>query len=531
MIRYLILIFFVYSVLSAQNKREVELPDFVVTGVQQVNFPEMEKIAPDLNPTLSKEFFSPVYSPGEFDLAKISKPPRKIISPLAGKNFFTGIIRSSAGINRLPELNVNIKTGIPHFLLNTGLFGKNVREYEKYKGYFKTGGYLLGAIFVDDQASAFPGLEIIGRVEYSQSRFNLFGSATPSLERTIGRGKFRVSFLQKSSSVFNYHIITGGERFKITDHLVNDTESIRILLEANGGFEWEFLGLRLEADGNIMNVKNEDDYSPDFDKAYMSGKAVLSLARFRSFGLGAGAYYAKLEDENFFSPVANLFFKAGKFITLSVEYQPGTDLVSAPYLFDKNACFTTSFTGYDLTKYKNRIKAALKYEFEKYIEVIAGGEYYKGENYAWFSDTNSDGIFKRSVYGETTNISGFLKLYFHTGPNGRFYAELNARDIKSNEAFIPFLPRYSGFFNYSVDLLNKLTVYAGATLHWKSYTNINNIEELPFFADLNIGADYIVIKDFSAGLEIKNILNRENYYFPGYSNIPLDLLLNLSYGW
>ena len=60
MIRKLFLFIIIGSVIIAQDQnkgQDIELPDFVITGIQSVDIPTMAKRKIDLIPVLSNEFF------------------------------------------------------------------------------------------------------------------------------------------------------------------------------------------------------------------------------------------------------------------------------------------------------------------------------------------------------------------------------------------------------------------------------------------------------------------------------------------
>ena len=58
----IILIPFIIYAQDATKDQSIELPEFVITGERNISIPEMKKHIPELVPTLSDEFFRPVFT-------------------------------------------------------------------------------------------------------------------------------------------------------------------------------------------------------------------------------------------------------------------------------------------------------------------------------------------------------------------------------------------------------------------------------------------------------------------------------------
>ena len=64
----LIILFFSTFLFAQTEQQSIELPDFVITGRQNIDIPIAVKKKPDLVSTISKDFLTPQYSPEEFPL-------------------------------------------------------------------------------------------------------------------------------------------------------------------------------------------------------------------------------------------------------------------------------------------------------------------------------------------------------------------------------------------------------------------------------------------------------------------------------
>ena len=121
MIKYFLVTLFVSTIIvfpQEEQNPNVELPDFVIFGQENISVRNVDKIEPDYISTVSDEFLKPTYKPDYLDFAEISNPVEAEISLLDSADYRNGYIEMKAGIYELPEGKIDytfpFKNGILH---------------------------------------------------------------------------------------------------------------------------------------------------------------------------------------------------------------------------------------------------------------------------------------------------------------------------------------------------------------------------------------------------------------------------------
>ncbi len=114
---------------NKKSNQNVELPDFVITGKENVSIESAKKIPPDFISTVSPNFLKPVFSPEELEMKEISNPVKNEIALFDSLDYISGVLEAGLGIYTLPT--TTLKLGIP---FSSGIFDAfvNVDNKRKY---------------------------------------------------------------------------------------------------------------------------------------------------------------------------------------------------------------------------------------------------------------------------------------------------------------------------------------------------------------------------------------------------------------
>ena len=96
-------------VFSQEQNPNVELPDFVIFGKDEISVRKVDKISPDYISTVSDEFLKPNYKPDYLDFAEVSNPVETEFSLLDSANYRKGFIELKTGFYQLPEKYSSIR--------------------------------------------------------------------------------------------------------------------------------------------------------------------------------------------------------------------------------------------------------------------------------------------------------------------------------------------------------------------------------------------------------------------------------------
>ena len=96
----LILIFTVSGLFGQEDNQtqSIELPDFVITGKENISIPKIQKSYPEFIPLLSKDFFTPQYPNEEQTTIKLPEIETELVNIGSYKQRTNALLKFSAGL-------------------------------------------------------------------------------------------------------------------------------------------------------------------------------------------------------------------------------------------------------------------------------------------------------------------------------------------------------------------------------------------------------------------------------------------------
>ncbi|OGU54722.1 MAG: hypothetical protein A2V66_01200 [Ignavibacteria bacterium RBG_13_36_8] len=530
--RFTLVLIFIFSSISLSQTEDkvqsIELPEFVITGVQSLDVPIVQKKKAEFIPTISEEFLVPTYSPEEFPLTYGSGIIGKKINLFEGTDTFEGGLKIGAGRFTMPAGEFHFSKNWDNYLFSTKVWSKNIRDYIEYAGYHVTGASISNSFFIDNQSGFLPGLRIDLNGNYYQNNFKFYASPTnPSEERKIQIGTALISFTNKYDNTFNYGIDVSGRYFMLSD---NDLKEL--LLTGRSFFELKFqnFGFRLDGRYKQQNLENNLTYNKNYN--YFDGKFSVNIRPSNNVELKLGVYYSQQDSNKFFSPVGSFNLRLDKNIYVFGEYSPNTDFYTISDFIYRNKYMVLSAIENIFIKNKSNAKVAVKYEYEKYFEIDAGFNLSNYNNYFFFEDTSTSGHFTLQTVSDISRFAGFINMLFHRGPLGEFYGELNYQQITNSDGeYIPYHPAITASLTYAYYFNFGLGVKIIYDFAHNIFTDMANFNKLNDYHNLAVSISYDFSSNFKFIVDFENVLNRENYPLQGYKEKWFDIIGGLYYHW
>ncbi|MBI1931384.1 MAG: hypothetical protein HYS24_02465 [Ignavibacteriales bacterium] len=514
-----------FSLLFAQEGGGIELPDFVITGNENVTVPKMEKSQPNLIPLLSKDFFTPSNISDDQTSISLPKIDNQVVSIPNYRQMTKALLRLNAGIYTWPsgEFYYNDWTG--NLSYNAHLYGLNELEYIKYAGMSYAGIGLGSKYFVNHEADFLPGLEIDLNGNYLYESYNFYGSDKRSLERKTDEGNISLSFNFASDSYRNFGISFDNEYYNQKDNSISEN-----IFSANA-----FVNLKLQQFDFLLNggFKNQAINSKKYSEgnnSFFVTNASLAIYPFSFLYVRGGISYAESEGNTFFAPNAYASLKMSKRFSVYGEFAPFTEFVTLKDFRNANRYYQLNNFVDLFIENKFNIKLAAKYEYEKYFEISGGFGYVNTDNNFYFEDDSLNGIF--AIHKTDSEKSfAFLNLLFRKGPFGEFYGNIIVQNISGNGSKnLPYNSEFLAALSYSYNWANfglNLTLnYFG-----KSYSDYQNTSEIPDAINLNANFKYKLFENFDLTFSLQNLINDKYYYFRNYKAKPFDLIAGIEFRW
>ncbi len=510
-------------ILLAQDEKSsnpnVELPDFVITGTDEISIKRAEKLGPEFISTITEEFIKPVYSSYELGLRQLSNPIKENLDLLESGSYSRGSLFGEAGIYVTPKAGFSYTYPFDNGILSAGFGGLLQRAYIENSDRYSLNGrasidYTIG---VNDNGTS--GTRFLLRGDYNSLSYKLFSSADPTAKQMRNEGNYFLGVKNTSGKTFIFDLNVEDNFTSLVQD--NFTEN---LINANGFAKIQVSDISLGVKAKYQKQFLDTDSLDNEDYNYLFARPVVSFELLNSIKVGVGYTFSKLGDEKFNDIYASVGLKIYKDMILLGEYNPGAEFITSGSLLRKNEYFNPiSVTNLFLRK-SNSLKVSVKYEYEKYYQVDAGVKYFKSGNYPYYMSSIPAGRFELAT-ADAESYEAYVNLLFHFGPYGFLFGSFNYSRIRDNNSnTIPYHPRIMGNATYGYELTRNLLGEIMFDFYYKAYTDISNLIELNSFVDLGVKFTYKLQETFIISLEMSNILNRKIYYWQGYEEKPFDLL-------
>ncbi len=512
----------------AQNDQQgIELPDFVITGKQSMNIPVAYKKKPELIPTLSKDFFTPQFTPGELPLLISSqtiffKPDIKTID-----EFYNGSLKIQLGRYSFPVGELSITKSLDNYLFNARAWGSNIRNYISNSGFNTSGISMTHEFFVSTKSDFLPGTIFKVFAQYSRNSYKFYASPTPALlrESNKGTGQFSVSsslnrWVDYSTGVDVNLLSLNESGFRET--VINPFAVFDVKMN---NFKAGFSGIykRQMLQGNLSSTNNYN---------YYSAEGYIKIVPVNLLLLSAGISYSAYEKDNFLAPFVTMQYRIDRNFSLDVEYKPHANFYAVQDLIGRNLYYNLGVKDNAFEKVKNSFVGMLKYENDRYLTITFSGGYNRTENFSYFSDAVNYGKFDLRFLTEAKIFFGKLNMYYYTGIYGYFMGDLTIQDTKDQSGGkIPYQPAARSTLEYGYDFNFGLGIKAKYKMAFNVYSGIASTNRLQDYHDWSLSFLYELMKGFKITADFQNILNRSNFVWRQYRNKPFDILAGIEYRW
>ncbi len=512
---------------QSENKTQsIELPAFVITGVQSVSLPIINKKKSEYVHVVDEHFLTPKNDTDEFELMDNTTPIKKEMALYSSGEHYNGLLQLGLGLQTLPIGKLDFSLDKNNFLFNTHLFGSNTNEYLPYAGYNTSGADVKLSYFVHHRGKVFPGMQINATGGFVRDKYNFYGTSTPALFRENEKYFGKLDFINKLKKDFLYGASFSANSLKLK---VDDIKEN--LFGANGFIEYKFSALSLGVKGHYtkQQVIGKLGYSKS---GYMNGNVYLGLTNSKIFALKLGVNYSVQDTNKLFAPMAVLSIFVEKGAALFFSYEANSEFVTISNLLLENRYYNSNMKNI-FQKNLYKFNGAIKYDFSDVFEINAGFFSMKIDNYHYFEDIAKDNRFKVVQINEVKKLGAFLNVLINAKKYGELFFDFqfqDVRDIVSGNK-IPYQPLLNG--NISYGYLFNFGLYSKLKISYLSsvYSDFLNTNKLPSYFNLGLLLKYNIYKSLALTCDFQNILNKDNYLFKGYKEKPRDIIVGIEYRW
>jgi len=521
---FTLFIYLAGSIFPQEKNPNVELPDFVILGRDDVSIRKVEKQNPDFISTVSLDFLKPSYKPDQLQVVDISNPVESDLSLLDSVDFRKGFIGLKAGRYQLPAGELNYTFPFTRGMIQGVIKGLNQIEYVDNSDKQFAEGSLIFAYSLPTDLKALPGTKFSLSGDHSKNYFKFFGSIDSTRKRILNVGNVNLGIQNLYMKEFIFDLNAGSNFTYLSDEKFNEA-----LYYGNGFARLKFsdfgIGLTTSFNNQILSTDSFSDYSTN----YFFLRPTVLFKLFKTIMLEAGFTFSSSGNNKLNDLFASVSAKLSNNLVLLAEYSPrGENLTAGQFLCD-NFYYDQQNLPQLFLKKKNRLNATLKYEFDKYYQIDGGIEYFSSDEFPYFFNPGGNGFFEMDTT-DIKNINLFFNLIYHLGPYGYLYAGFDFLSANNSDSkAIPYYPDLSANLTYGYYFSSEWK--AETTLKYLSsrYIDIENQQKLPSFWNLGLKITYTLDSKFGVFFELNNILNTSRFIWEGYQEKPIEALVGVDY--
>jgi hypothetical protein len=507
---------------TKETPQPLELPRFVIEGVEQLNVQSGIKQFPLASPKLDANYLDSLNSLEKQSSLMLNPTP--FPSRTFDNTYKKGFLSASLGSFLTPDLEFGygLNAGGYELYLNAG--AESSQGHIKNSEYQKIYAKITSDYIAPDKYFIFGGSRTRTTVDFNSNEYKFYTADDP-FTRNANRLNFK---LDVEGNWDGTQFFTGGG-FKTLQMDTDVHKSFENLFIGHikaknywrnfllaGNLELEFGNLR----GNSTNFTQLDAALEFFNKdlSVNFGGGLQMHRNSGSVHRGNFIFYSDLE------------YRLNKIITIYGGFKTGVNNNSYDKLLIHNPYLVHS--GYlDYSYDKLALKGYIFIHPVPSIGLTAGMEYKMTDRLPVFLPLNSFTTGEFSPHYSNVNASeAFLEAFWK--PNKSDFLVLNLTSYNSilrdsEDKITPYFPNIKSSLKYKKSWFEGFGTIIGLDYVGSRYADLDNKIELDAFINLNAEINYRLSRAFSAMLKLDNLTNSNIYIWEGYKERTVFISLGI----
>lgn len=514
--------------LSGQENPNVELPQFVITGKEAYEFPQLEKQKPELISIVSEKFFKPIYSPDNLEVKELSEPTMKSGEFLDSINFINGEAEFKIGNNILPSLSFTYKLPSERSMFSANVNALNQRAFLPYADRNKFGAKLFYSYIISDSSNFLPFSKIETSAFAENESFKLFASPLPDFNRQIFNGYISTSLQNVTSEKFNYDIHLEDDYLSMKNDSVKEN-----ILKVDGFAKYSAKVLDISLMAKYQALQTTFAPLSQQTSGFIQAKALVGLKVGSTVKTMFGFEFAGLDSNKSFFAYAGAALQLSNGLSLFAEYHPTSSMLTQQDFIKANRYYSPSAAQINIfSSTTSRYTFNVKYEYERTFEVASGFTVAAVSSYPYYNFTSAgvNNFMIDTVKAKLTTIMASFHLY--PGKYGFFSGEFFFQNVKDTaENSIPNISPLHVSAVYGLFISPEISLSAEMMYYSSPFLNFANTEKGKDYFNISLKGEMLISNNMFAQLELSNILNKKNEYWKNYQELPLTVAAGIKINW
>ena len=522
---YILLLIISFEIYAQESTKPLELPAFIIEGVEQHNIRSSIKQAPHkTNPLTSNE----LDSLNTFEKQQPTMiPPSELPAHYITKSYTAGYINASFGLFMTPEVDAHYRFWADRFDIFASAGGSMTNGDALYSDNNKLFLDIRTNYIADEKFFIFGGSNTRTNLFINTQNYNFYGyGVNPTdrneiypdknyFDRNLTQAKFSV---ESDGNHENFKFSVGGAANYIATS--NQTDAKHILPnDINNYYARGFLNVKnywknFLVGGNAhLNFENVGGtmlnyYQLDGSASYFDNNFSI---------LAKGGFQVANNTDNVTRGglllYGNLEYRLSKFFTINANIFSGIEKTEFEDLIIANK-YLSSRTKIDHRHDIANIKGAIWYHPNENILLSGGANWrYSERNLNFVPDTLAE--FK-IIYTDGIVFSVFGEVFCNLSKNDRLIARitLNMDDLKENQ-HLTYVPLFNFSTTYNRNIISNLKGFMTLELTGSRKIDTKDNSTLDPYFIMNLGLDY-TIRPFNFYVKINNLFNSNYVIFDRY---------------
>ena len=514
-----ILLFFASKVHAQESTKPLELPAFIIEGVEQHNIRSSIKQIPQKTNVLTSEELDSLNTFEKQQPTLI--PPSELPAHYISKTYTAGYINASFGLFTTPEVDAHYRFWADRFDIFASAGGSMTQGDALYSDNNKLFLDIRSSYIADEKFFIFGGSNTRTNLFLNTQNYNFYGYGVNStnknevypqkdyFDRNLTQAKFEV---ESEGNFDNTTFSVGGIANYITTsnysgakHLIaNNLNNYyargfltiknywkNFLIGGNAKLNFENVG------GTMLNYYQIDASASYFDNNF----SILAKGGFQ---------HTNNSDDISRSGLllfGNIEYRLSKLFTIKANVFSGIEKTEFENLITTNLYLSSRLNidhRYDIAN----IKGSIWYHPNENILLSGGINWrYSERNLNFVPDTLAE--FK-IIYADGIVFDVFGELFCNFSKNDRLIAKisLNMNDLKDNQ-HLTYTPLFNFSTTYNRNIIGNLKGFITLELTGSRKIDIKDNATLDPYFIMNLGLDY-TIRPFNFYVKINNLFN-SNY--------------------
>ncbi len=518
-ILYLLILFIGVNAFAQEYTKPLELPAFIIEGVEQHNIRSSIKQAPTKTGVLTANELDSLNTFEKQQPTLIS--PSELPAHYISKTYTAGYINASFGLYNTPEVDAHYRFWADRFDVFASAGGSMTSGDALHSNNNKLFLDIRTNYIADEKFFIFGGSNTRTNIFLNTQNYNFYGYGVnptkPSdiypqksyYDRNLTQAKFEV---KSDGSHENVLFSVGGTANYIAASNYEEAKHI-ISNNLNNYYARGFLTIKNYWNnflvGGNANINFESFAGSMINYYQFDGSASYFDNNF-SILLKGGLQFTNSSDainRNGLLLFGNIEYRLNKFFTIKANIFSGIEKTDYEDLITMNPYISSRTTidhRYDIAN----IKGSIWYHPNENIMLSAGMNWrYSDRNLNFITDTLAE--FKL-IYVDGIVFDIFGETFWNITNDDRLISKitLNMNDLKENN-HLTYIPLFKFSTTYHRNIIDKLKGFITLELTGNRKVYIKENDSLEPYVLLNLGFDY-TIKPFNFYLKINNLFN-SNY--------------------